>query len=59
MALGKKIKVKTVAPIEGRRNYTGYLNKFQNGTLFVQIEGGLVTLPWKEVDKANLVYEFD
>ncbi|MBW2028316.1 MAG: ribosome maturation factor RimP [Deltaproteobacteria bacterium] len=57
-AIGKKVRVKTLAPIEGRRNYTGYLSKFQGGILTLSIEGGTVTLPWKEVAKANLVYEF-
>lgn len=57
-AIGKKIKVKTVAPVKGRRNYTGYLRDFQEGILHMELENGQVHLPWKEVDKANLVYEF-
>jgi ribosome maturation factor RimP len=57
-AIGKKIKVKTVAPVEGRRNYTGYLTNFQKGILYMELENGPVSLPWKEVEKANLVYEF-
>jgi ribosome maturation factor RimP len=58
-AIGKKIKVKTAAPVEGRRNYTGYLRNFQEGILYMELESGQVNLPWKEVDKANLVYEFN
>jgi len=58
-AVGKKIKVKTVGPVKGRRNYTGYLRNFQKGILFMELESGPVELPWKEVDKANLVYEFN
>jgi ribosome maturation factor RimP len=58
-AIGKKIKVKTVAPVKGRRNYTGYLRNFQKGILYMELENGLVHLPWKEVEKASLVYEFN
>jgi ribosome maturation factor RimP len=58
-AIGKKIKVKTVAPVKGRQNYTGYLMNFQKGILYIELENGPVHLPWKEVEKANLVYEFN
>ena len=58
-AIGKKIKVKMVASVKGRRNYTGYLRNFQKGILYMELESGTVHLPWKEVEKANLVYEFN
>ncbi len=58
-AIGKKIKVKTVATLKGRRNYTGFLRNFQEGILYMELESGPVELPWREVDKANLVYEFN
>lgn len=58
-AIGKKIKVKTVATLKGRRNYTGFLRNFQEGILYMELESGPIELPWREVDKANLVYEFN
>ncbi len=58
-ARGKRVKVKMVTPVNGRRNFTGYLKNFEDGTLYIEAEGTLVALPWVEVDKANLVYEFD
>ena len=58
-AIGKKIKVKTITAVEGRRNYIGYLRNFQEGILYMELESGRVHLPWKDVDKANLVYEFN
>ena len=58
-ALGKKIRLRTISPVEGRRNFTGTLKTFQEGTLGLEMEGGLVNLVWQEVEKANLVYEFD
>ena len=57
-AIGKKINVKMVAPVKGRRNFTGHLRNFQDNNLSLEMEFGLVTLPWSEVGKANLVYEF-
>jgi len=57
-ALGKKIRVRMSSPVEGRRNFTGTLMRFQEGTLGLEMEDRLVTLPWQEVEKASLVYEF-
>ncbi|MFZ7111064.1 MAG: ribosome maturation factor RimP [Desulfatiglandales bacterium] len=58
-AVGKKVKIKMKSPVEGRRNFTGYLKEFRNGTLFLEMETGAAALPWQGVEKANLVYEFD
>ena len=58
-ATGKRVKVRMVEPVNGRRNFTGYLENFEDGTLYVETEGSLVALPWIRVDKANLVYEFN
>jgi len=57
-AIGKKIKVRMGAPVEGRRNFTGYLKNVEGGTLYLELENKVVGLPWPGVDKANLVYEF-
>jgi ribosome maturation factor RimP len=57
-AMNNKIKLKMLTPVKGRRNYSGYLRDFKDGMLHVEIEIGLVALPWSEVDKANLIYEF-
>jgi ribosome maturation factor RimP len=58
-AIGKKVKVRMITPIDGRRSFTGYLKGFENDTLYIDIDGSSVTLPWAEVEKANLIYEFD
>ena len=57
-ALGKKIKVRMVAPVDGRRKFTGTLKFFEGGILGLEIESGLVDLRWSDVEKASLVYEF-
>lgn len=56
--LGKKVKLKTTSPIHGRQNFTGYLEDFQAGTLFVRVDKTVLCLPLNSVKKANLVYEF-
>jgi ribosome maturation factor RimP len=58
-ARGKRVKVRMLEPLNGRRNFTGYLKDYEDGTLYVEAEGSLVALPWIQVDKANLVYEFN
>lgn len=58
-AIGRRVKVRMVAPLDGRRNFTGCLRNFEDGTLYVETEGTLVALPWLDVDKANLVHEYD
>ena len=55
----EKIKVKTKTPLDGRRNFTGVLKDFKERILTIECEGGLVTLAWNDVEKSNLVYEFN
>ena len=58
-AVGNMIKVRTTKPVNGRRNYTGSLSQFKNDTLFLEMDGGLMTINRHEIDKANLVYDAD
>lgn len=58
-AVGKKIKAKTSIPLGGRRHFTGYLRAFRNGTLYLQVENNMVSLSSRNVEKANVVYEFE
>ncbi|MCP4665749.1 MAG: ribosome maturation factor RimP [Deltaproteobacteria bacterium] len=58
-ALGKKVKVKMVNPVKGRRNFVGYLRDLREGTLHLEVDKTLVFLSRKDVKKANLVFEFE
>jgi ribosome maturation factor RimP len=58
-ALGKKIKVKTRTPLNGRSNFTGVLKAYQAGNLHMVTENQPVVIPWSDIEKANLVYEFE
>jgi ribosome maturation factor RimP len=57
--IGKKIKVRTVDPILGRKNFTGCLTDFKDQTLFISEGEELINLKLSYIDKANLVYEFN
>jgi ribosome maturation factor RimP len=57
--IGKKVKVRMRMSVNGRRNFSGYLKDVRDHTIYIEDEGGLITLSWPEIDKANLVYEFE
>ena len=57
-ASGRTVKIRTKRPREGRRNYTGRLERVEEEAVTLLVDGGEVTLPLADVEKANLVYEF-
>lgn len=57
--IGKKVKVRTKTPLNGQRNFMGVLKDFKERELHIQSEGQLITVAWSDIEKANLVYEFD
>lgn len=57
--IGKKIKVRTIDPVAGRKHFTGYLRDFKEHTLFISEGEELIHLKLPSIDKANLIYEFD
>ncbi len=58
-AVGKKIKVKVRQALEGRKNFTGRLEAFKDGMLFLSMDTGQAVIPLADVEKANRIYEFD
>jgi len=58
-AVGKKIRIRTVRPIGGRRIFVGRLKKFKDGVLDLEWEGKFLTFSLSDLEKANVVYEFD
>jgi ribosome maturation factor RimP len=59
--LGKRCRVRLVAGIDGRRNFAGTIKDVSpEGTaVTVNADGQDFVLPLADLDKANLVYEFD
>ncbi len=55
---GSKIKVSLKHKINDKKNVEGILTKFENDVLYIETEGMELEIPFKEVRKANLVYDF-
>ncbi len=58
-AIDEKIKVRMAKPTPGRRNYTGVLKRLDERMLYLEVDGDTVSLSRSDIEKANLVYEFD
>jgi ribosome maturation factor RimP len=57
--IGETINVKLSIPLNGRRKFKGKLQTIENDTLVVLLDGEEYELIFSNVDKANLVYNFD
>jgi ribosome maturation factor RimP len=60
-AQGKKVKVKTFGPLgePPRRNFSGLLKGVAEDAVTIEVEGaGAFRIPFKEIAKANLEFEF-
>lgn len=55
---GSLVKIRTVAPIDGRQNFTGRLLGCSNGQVQVEIGEKRWEIPFSQITKANLQYEF-
>lgn len=55
---GSKIKVSLKHKINEKKNFEGILSKFENDTVFLMTDNGELEIPFKEVRKSNLVYDF-
>ncbi len=57
--IGETINVKLSIPLNGRRKFKGKLEAIEKDTLVVLLDGEEYELIFSNVDKANLVYNFD
>ncbi len=57
--VGETINVKLSIPLNGRRKFKGELVAIENDTLIVVVDGQDFELVFSNVDKANLVPNFD
>ncbi len=55
---GSKIKVSLKHKLNENKNFEGTLEKFENETVFLDTGKEKLEIPFKEVRKANLVYDF-
>lgn len=57
--IGETINVKISLPLNGRRKFKGKLEAIENDTLIVVVDGQDFELVFSNIDKANLVANFD
>lgn len=64
-AIGQQVKLQTRRPLDGRRRFRGVLVAFEQGVARLRLADGAagdgkqeVDIPFEEVSKANVVYEF-
>ena len=56
---GKKIKVQTSRPIDGRKNFTGILSGFLDGRVNLTIDKQTVAIPHTAIKRARLINHGD
>ena len=56
---GRKIKVKTKEPLENRKNFTGVLKEFREGTVTLIDGEEIFHISLEKIQKANLITEID
>jgi len=57
-ACGLQVKVETRRPVDGRRRFRGRLLGFDSGIARVVVDGSEFGVPFDEVSKAKVIYEF-
>jgi ribosome maturation factor RimP len=58
-AVGKKINVKTYGPVEGQRNFTGFLVSVGEQELLIRSDDREISLPLDDIAGAKMVFEFE
>ena len=56
---GKKARLILKHKMDDSRNWSGVIEKYTDGTVFLNAEGKLLEIPFSEIKKANLVFEFE
>ena len=55
--LGRRVRVRTAQPIDGRRSFTGTLTEADDREVSVAVEEGPVTIPHERIRRSNLIPE--
>ena len=57
--VGQEVKLRSVAPVEGRRNFRGLLKSVEGDEITLVVDGVAYVVHHRNVDKANIVPDFD
>lgn len=55
---GEKIKLSLKHKLNDNKNFEGIIEDFKDETLFLNIKGEILEIPFKEIKKANIVFDF-
>ena len=53
--LGRRVRVRTLEAIDGRRSFTGTLTDADQGTVSVEADDGAVRIPLERIRRSNLI----
>jgi ribosome maturation factor RimP len=56
---GEKARLILKHKLEDSRNWTGVISRYENGVIYLEAEEKSLEIPYDEVKKANLVFEFE
>lgn len=56
--VGRLVVVSTFSPVNDRKKFTGTIDKFENQVLFLDTDGQKVAIPYQNIAKAKLEFEF-
>jgi len=54
---GKQIYLHSLCPVDNRRKFKGILTDFKEQTVFLEVDGKVIGIPFHQVGKANLVVD--
>jgi len=52
------VNVSTYAPLEGRKKFTGKLERVETGMIFLEEKGEKISIPMEQISSARLYVEF-
>lgn len=55
---GERIKVSLKHKLNDTKNFEGFIKSFENEILFLDVKGTIIEIPFKEIKKANIVFDF-
>lgn len=56
---GQKARLILKHKMEDSRNWTGVIGKYEDSIIYLDVEDKMLEIPYSEVKKANLVFEFE
>lgn len=57
--IGNKIKLKMSQDLNGQKNFNGNLKDYNNRTVYLETDEGIIELLFENIEKANLIFDFN